>query len=133
MIFREEGASITRREGDALYADRTLVVLRTAPFGALTISGFIDHNNAEAVGQSLMAELSRNEARSHALGGHDGDLRVDVTQLEFTDVSGLKAIVDASRAATSGRLVVRGLPAQIVRVLALVGWSDVPTLVVEES
>jgi anti-anti-sigma regulatory factor len=120
-------------EGDALYSDMTLVVLRTAPFGALRISGFIDHHNAEAVGKSLMAELSRTEARPQALGKLDGDVHLDVAQLEFADVSGLKAIVDASRAATTARLIVRGLPAQIVKVLAIVGWSDLPNLVVDES
>jgi anti-anti-sigma regulatory factor len=106
-------------------------LLRTAPYGAISISGFIDHHNADAVGHSLMAELGRNAGRPHRLGETNGDLHVDVTQLEFADVSGLKAIVDASRAATSGRLIVHGLPAQIVKVLSIVGWSDLPHLVVE--
>lgn len=123
---------IDRKEGDAIYADRTLVLLRTAPYGAISISGYIDHHNADAVGHSLMAELKRHEARPHPPGETDGDLRVDVTQLEFADVSGLKAIVDASRAGTAARLVVEGLPAQIVKVLSIVGWTDLPNLVVVE-
>jgi len=124
---------IERKEGDRLYADNRLVVLRTAPFGTVVISGLIDHRNAGPVARSLASELDRDGQSPDGEVRHDGDLRVDVSHLEFSDVSSIKAIVEVARNAASGRLVLRGLPAAIVRVMVVVGWSDLPSLVVEDK
>ena len=122
-----------REEGERLYADKALVVWRAAPSGAIVISGVIDHHNAGAVARSLAAELRRDgdspawETRPH------GDLHVDVSQLGFSDVTAIKAVVDVARSATSGRLILRGLPDAIVQAMVVVGWNDLPSLVVDEK
>jgi hypothetical protein len=46
-------------------------------------------------------------------------------------VGSIKAIVDVARNAPHGRLILHGLPDAIVRVMVLVGWSDLPTLVLD--
>lgn len=108
-------------------------MLRTEPFGTVVISGLIDHRNAGAVARSLASELGRDGQSPDGKMRHDGDLRVDVTQLEFADVSAIRAIVGVARSAAHGRLVLHGLPDAIVRVMFVVGWSDLENLVVEEN
>lgn len=69
---------------------------------------------------------------SDAISGH-GDLHLDLSKLEFTDVSGLRALVQvAENAGNNRRLVPRGLPPRIRMVMAAVGWGDLPNLVIEE-
>ena len=84
------------------------------------ISGLIDRHNAVAVARSLAAELVAN-----------CDLHVDVAHLEFSDVGSIKAIVDVARNSAGGRLILHGLPDAMVRVMVVVGWSDLPNLVVD--
>ena len=129
----EGRAVIERKEGDRLYADNRLVVLRTEPFGTVVLAGLMDHRNAGPVARSLARELRRDGQSPGGVMRHDGDLRIDVSRLEFSDVSAIRAIVDVARNAASGRLVLRGLPDAIVRVMFVVGWSDLPNLVVEEK
>jgi len=129
----ERRGGIERKEGDRLYADKALVVWRSAPSGAVVISGSIDHHNAGAVARSLAAELCRDGESPAGAAQPDRDLHVDVRQLEFSDVSGINAIVDVARRAAEGRLILHGLPDAIARVMAVVGWSDLPGLVVDEK
>jgi len=93
----------------------------------------MDHRNAGPVARSLARELGRDGQSPGGEMRHERDLRVDVSRLEFSDVSAIRAIVDVARNAASGRLVLRGLPDAIVRVMFVVGWSDLPNLVVEEK
>lgn len=123
-------------EGIQVYSDKQVVVSRDV-LGRVVIAGAVDYFNAGPVAAVLACEMERPVANGHpaALDGArhvDGDLQVDLSRLEFTDVTGIRALVGVAEHATSGRrLVLHGLPAQISRVMAVVGWADLPNLVVE--
>lgn len=121
---------------DEVYADKQLVITRTETPGGLQVSGAIDYYNSEAVAAALRHELqarpSGATALSDAITGN-GDLHLDVSRLEFSDVTGIRALVRIAETAGDRRLVLRGLPPRIRTVIALVGWGDLPNLVLENS
>jgi anti-anti-sigma regulatory factor len=124
-------------EGDEVYIDKQLVITRTGAPGGLSVSGSIDYYNAEAVAAALRRELRASvggaSALSDAITGN-GDLHVDVSRLEFADVTGIRALVRIAQESNIGRrLLLSGLPERIRTVIAVVGWSDLPNLVLEEE
>jgi len=125
-----------RREGDEVYLDKQLVITRTGSPGGLSVTGSIDYYNAEAVAAVLMREIDSvmpgADALSDAITGN-GDLHIDVTLLEFADVTGIRALVRIAENASGRRLVLKGLPPRIRTVITVVGWSDHPNLVLEEE
>jgi anti-anti-sigma regulatory factor len=110
-----------------------VVVARTAPAHSLSITGSIDHRNAEAVARALVDELTaEKDALADALHPN-GDLHVDVSRLEFVDVAGIRRLVRvADSAPPTSRLVLHGLPPAILRVMTVVGWADHPKLEIDE-
>jgi anti-anti-sigma regulatory factor len=123
-------------EGDQVYSDKQLVISRTGHSRELIITGAIDYYNAAAVAAAVAGELlSRADSAgelSDAISGN-GDLHIDLSRLEFTDVTGIRALVQvAENAGDARRLVLRGLPARIRMVMAVVGWGELPNLVIEE-
>lgn len=92
---------------------RFLVISRTRFPPGLKLAGEIDRENA-----SLVTDLLD--------GNRDaGTIHVDVTNLNFCDVSGVWAFVTAANHSTvAGRLVLHGMPEQLERTLRLVGWGD---------
>lgn len=132
-MTREERRTVEGKEGDKLYADRAVVVSRSAPHGGVAITGSIDHWNAEAVAGCLVAELNSDGERHVGGDPRQGDLVVDVRGLEFVDVAGIRAMVGVAQSAPEGRrLVLHGLPHRILRVMKVVGWADHPNLVIDE-
>jgi anti-anti-sigma regulatory factor len=123
-------------EGDRVYADKQLVIVRNGSPGTLSIAGAIDYYNAESVAAVVAGELAAGSRRAHELSGavsSNGDLHVDLSRLEFSDVTGIRALVQVAENAGDGRrLVLRGLPSRIRTVMAVVGWGDLPNLVIEE-
>jgi anti-anti-sigma factor len=111
-----------RAEDDLLYADKQLAIRRTlAPLG-LSVSGAIDIFNVDAFALALGTCLQG-----------EGDLNVDLHYLEFCDVSGIRALVSAAKEVQPGRrLVVTGLPPQLRNVMTMVGWNDLPGLVIDD-
>ena len=106
-----------------MYADKQLVIRRTYEPVGLVFTGAIDLFNVESVAQSLSA----------ALNG-EGDLHIDLSQLEFCDVSGIRALVTAAESVGGRRrLVLHGLAPQLRTVMTVVGWTDMPGLVIDES
>jgi anti-anti-sigma factor len=86
-------------------------------------SGEIDAWNVEAVRKVLQA--------AH---GEVGDLHLDVSQLLFCDVTGIRAIVaTAINLEDSRRLVLHGLDPQLQRVFQVVGWGSMDNLVVDAN
>ena len=73
-------------ERNQVYADKQLVVSRTAVPATLSITGTIDYYNADAVAAALIAELSQTgdvaTALSDAITGNL-DLTLDLSRLEF--------------------------------------------------
>lgn len=57
------------------------------------------------------------------------DLEVDIAEVGFLDVAGLRALVEAAQDLGSSRaLALRGARPLVRRVLALTGWDDMPNL-----
>jgi anti-anti-sigma factor len=110
-------------EEDFLYADKQLVIRRTSEPVGLSFNGIIDLFNVESVAESLNSVLDG-----------EGDLHIDLSYLEFCDVSGIRALVAAAeRVNGSRRLVLHGLPPQLRKVMSVVGWTNLPGLVVAGS
>jgi len=125
-------------EGDEVYLDRQVVITRSAgSHTRLTASGAIDYYNSDAVAAAVARELRATATGaaglSDAITGN-GDLHLDVSGLEFSDATGIRALVAIAEAAGNGRrLVLQGLPARIRTVITIVGWSDLPNLVIEDD
>lgn len=124
-------------EAEVVYADKQIVIARTSAPPGLSLTGSIDYYNADAVAAALSAELVTAGDLSVVLADAstgNGDLHLDLTRLEFTDVTGIRALVRIAENAGDGRrLVLRGLPPRIKTVIAVVGWSDLPSLVIDEA
>jgi anti-anti-sigma factor len=112
-----------RIEVDHVYSDKQLVITRTSEPEGLRISGVIDNYNVDSFARSLNASLEG-----------EGDLRIDLSELEFCDVSGIRVLVAAAERLNGGRrLVLHGLPAQLQTVMAAVGWTNLPGLVIGDA
>jgi anti-anti-sigma factor len=106
------------REGEPMYTDKQLVIRHTVPPNGLTFAGVLDMFNADAVAGSVATLLD----------GED-DLHLDLSNVEFCDVSGIRALVSVAESASGRRrLVMHGLPPALHRVMMLVGWGELPRL-----
>jgi anti-sigma B factor antagonist len=104
--------------GSTVYADRHLVVTRTDDPPGLRFAGEIDVTNASAVGQAIRVGFV------DTMWPH-----VDLRQLSFCDVSGIRALVDAARAlGDDAGLLLHGLPPQLETVMRVTGWSKIRSL-----
>ena len=105
-----------------VYADKQLVVSRTTSPAGLSFSGEIDASNSHAVGTAISS-----------LQAPDRDVHVEVSNLQFIDISGIRAFVNAAESMPKGRrLLLHGMPPQLETVIKVVGWNRMPTLVVCE-
>lgn len=102
---------------ETVYTDRQLVITRTASPAGLELAGAIDYSNVDAVAQSLASALDRG-----------GDLHLELSRLEFADVSGIRALV-AIAETIQCRLRLHGMPPRLQYVMTTVGWSDSPHIV----
>lgn len=113
--------AVLRRAIDQV--DSQLRISRSPETAWLLISGEIDAWNVGAVRQALQELLL--EA---------GDIDIDVSRLLFCDVTGIRAIVSAAANLDSGRrLVLHGLDPQLQKVFNVVGWGDMPSLVLDAN
>lgn len=109
-----------RAEDDLVYADKQLMIRRTWDPPGLSVSGVIDVFNVDSFSRSLNSSLDGQ-----------GDLNVDLSELEFCDVSGIRVLVKAAeRVGDRRRLVLLGLPPRLQTVMATVGWTSLPGLVI---
>jgi anti-anti-sigma regulatory factor len=110
-------------DDDLLYSDKQLVIRRTTTPDGLLITGVIDLFNIDSFARTLSASVAG-----------EGDLHIDLSRLEFCDVSGIRALVSAAeRVAGRRRLVLHGLPPQLRTVMTVVGWADLPGLVIDAN
>jgi anti-anti-sigma factor len=111
------------RESDdvTLYADGHLTISSGA-YSCLRISGEVDAWNVTALSETLRNTLPT------------GDVHLDLSNLSFADVDGIRALMSlADHIDGDRRIVVHGLPSALRRVLELVGWSTVPRFVLESE
>ena len=107
-----------RKDHTAVYADRHLVVTRTNNPAGLRFAGEIDVSNSPAVGETVRVAC-----------GVNGNSHIDLTNLSFCDISGIRALVEAALEMRDGRrLLLHGLPEQLQTVMRVTGWTDLPSL-----
>lgn len=122
-----EGLLIEDKRGPAagvehVYVDKQLTVSRTSQPSGIRFIGEMDASNSHSVSSAITKAMTPGD-----------DLHVDVSYLQFCDVSGIRALVSAAEALTEGhRLLLHGMPAQLETVIKVVGWDRQPTLVVCE-
>jgi anti-anti-sigma factor len=106
----------------AVYADKQLVVSPTASPAGVSFAGEIDASNSHAVSRSIASAVTPGK-----------DVHVDVTQLLFCDISGIRAFVSVAETLPEGRrLLLHGMPSLLETVIRVVGWNRIPSLVVCE-
>ena len=73
---------------------------------------------------------------AHAAGAGRGDIHIDLGEVEYCDIAGLRAIVCATgapgEAKPSRRVVLHSVPPQLRKVLRILGWDALPAVVIEE-
>ncbi len=75
-------------EGDSMYADRQLVIRHTIPTNGLSFAGTIDVMNADQVAAALISHIDKGKP-----------LHLELSRVEFSDVSGIRAFVLAAESA----------------------------------
>lgn len=107
--------------------DCVLRITRNADRPELVLAGEID--------EFSYPDLTASLARMVSAGR--GDIHIDLGAVEYCDIAGLRAIVCATgspAAARPGRRVVlHSVPPQLRKVLHILGWDALPTVVVEEA
>jgi anti-anti-sigma factor len=104
---------------DPLHDDRRLRIVAEYQPRGLRIVGTIDVLTVGALTTNL--QLAANWPVA--------EIQLDLSELEFIDVAGVRAIVQAASRLDPGRnLVVTGLAAGLRRVFELVGWDRTPGL-----
>lgn len=107
--------------------DRVLLITRNGDRPDLVLAGEIDEFSYPDLTASLAAAAS---------AGH-GDIHVDLGGVEYCDIAGLRAIVCATgfagEAHPSRHVVLHAVPPQLRKVLRILGWDALPTVVVEEA
>jgi anti-sigma B factor antagonist len=98
----------------------TMRIAIEQPGKVLSLSGRLSASTVAEVRAALVAAIDRGR----------GDLVVDLTSVELVDASGLGVLVGAHRLALRGerRLVLRGTPPRVERLLAVTHLNRVLTL-----
>jgi len=108
-----------------LYQDKQLVITQSSRPVGVRLIGEVDSANVEAVTGVLNKTLTAHQ---------DADVHVDLAGLEFSDVSGIRALVAAAERVDGGRrLILYGLPPLMTKVMDVVGWTDLPALTISDS
>ena len=103
-------------EGREASSAKTLrITIITDPPG-LAIAGDVDFRSLEEFTLAV----------GHAVDTYQGDVHLDLSQLEFIEVSGMRVLADVSRrlARENRRLVLKELAPHLRPVLQVVGWTQ---------
>jgi len=104
-------------------------LVRTSPVhGGLAVVGEVDWSNARLLHSALAAA-------SVVTPGRDGPFVLDLGELTFIDVAGIRAIVSGTSAyrATGGTVILRAVRPSVSRLLELLEVDDVRGIAVVES
>jgi anti-anti-sigma factor len=107
-------------EPDPLHEDAALRIQRTYDPPGLAVIGTIDIHNCAA-----FAAVLRQWAEREPL-----DLHLDMAQLDFIDVAGLRVIVRTAGTLSGRALRIRNLAPALQHVMSIVGWDQAPGLLV---
>jgi ABC-type transporter Mla MlaB component len=112
--------SAFRPAGQVIYDDGVLRLARTDHPPGLVIAGEVDEAGYPALVAALRAV--RELAKVH----------VDMTQVSYCDLAGLRAIVLLADSGPGGRrqVVLDQIPPQLLAVLRIVGWDVTPGLTI---
>jgi anti-anti-sigma factor len=106
-------------EPDLVFEATPLRIARTDDPPGLRVHGEIDFSNFGDFRDSLIPLVSESTT----------DVHVDFVALSFIDLAGLRVLVTAAGSLPPDvRLVVHGAKPFVGRVLHLVGWGSVPSL-----
>src|SRR5438045_8636374 len=98
----EVGRGMERRRSalrGVAYKDKQLVITRSSRPVGLKLNGEVDASNVDALASVLNTTLRTHEG---------ADVHIDLTGLEFTDVSGIRAHVAAAERADGSRRLILG-------------------------
>lgn len=85
---------------------------------SLRVTGDVDYHNAQALTSALEKALS-----------WPGDLTIDMSDLEFIDLAGVRALARTAEQLPTGRkLHVVNLQPMLSEVIHVVGWDQIPSL-----
>ena len=107
--------SIEGREASSAKTLRITII--TDPPG-LAIAGDVDFRSLEEF----------TTAVTNVVDSHRGDVHLDLSQLVFIEVSGMRVLAETSRRLSrqNRRLVLKDLAPRLWPVLQVVGWSEEP-------
>lgn len=105
-------------EGREASTAKTLHIVYTTDPPGLAISGDVDFRS--------LAKFT--VAVTNVVDTHRGDVHLDLSQVAFIEVSGMRVLAEASRrlARQNRRLVLKDLAPHLLPVLQVVGWSREP-------
>jgi len=105
-----------------VFDDGVLKITATSHPPGLTLAGEIEESTYRALVDALEGAASRT--------GHE-DIHLDLSKVEFCDAAGMHAMVRLThRMAWGCRVVLHAPPAPVTTMLNIVGWADLPQLVV---
>ncbi|GAA3230067.1 STAS domain-containing protein [Nonomuraea helvata] len=100
--------------------DQAHVTPTSHPYG-LRVTGEVDHGNHQRLAGALHGMIREG----------DQDIRLDLGELAFIDVSGLRVIVAAAaRLSPPRRLILDPASPAVRRLLAVTGWDSTPGLLI---
>ncbi|MET9700768.1 MEDS domain-containing protein [Streptomyces sp. NPDC006529] len=105
---------------EELYADGVLRLVPAFRAGqrSLRVVGTVDYRTTDALREAL-----------ESASAWSGDVWVDMSELEFIDLAGVRALAHAADRLEAGRrLHVVDLAPLLCQVISVVGWDDIPSL-----
>lgn len=108
---------------DVIYRSSLLNVERIREPLGLRLAGDVDAFTVSVVAGALQT-----------LRAEEGDIHLELSELQFMDVAGLELLVSTAQDLDDGRsLVLHALSPHLRRVMELVGWDTTPGLLLVEE
>jgi anti-anti-sigma factor len=115
--------------GDVIHDDGVLRIVRLMRPAGLALAGEIDESTYPALMAALNGAAGPNSQK---------EFHLDLTELEFCDAAGLHAMIrlvdrlDDGGERGGGRVVLHAPSAALRSMLRIVGWDELPELIVED-
>jgi ABC-type transporter Mla MlaB component len=116
----------SRRPGDVVSDDGQLRITRLGDGPWLVVAGEIDESSYESLIR-VLASVARDP----------GEIHIDLADVEYCDVAGLRAFVVLAAAPcrdqAGPRVVLHQVPSHLVNVLHILGWDATSSLTIAEG